>query len=50
VIAGCHTPAIDRGYVADTIAATRTAPWATVPPQPDQSVLDAINGVLGAHA
>lgn len=34
VIAGCHTPAIDRGYVADAIAATRTAPWATVPPSP----------------
>ena len=46
VIAGCHTGAIDGGHVADAIAATRTAPWACVPPQPDQSVLDAINGAL----
>jgi len=46
VIAGCHTPAIDHGYVGDAIAATRTAPWATVPPQPDQSVLDAIQRAL----
>lgn len=48
VIAGCHTPAIAGGDVADAIAATRTAPVATVPPQPDQSVLDAIQSVLGA--
>lgn len=42
VIAGCHTPAIDRGYVGDAIAAIRIAPWATVAPQPDQAVLDTI--------
>ena len=46
VIAGCHTPAIDRGYVGDAIAATRIAPQATVPAQPDQAVLDAITGAL----
>jgi flavorubredoxin len=46
VLAGCHTPAIGSGYVADAIAATRTAPWAVVPPQPDQTVLDAIRAVL----
>jgi flavorubredoxin len=46
VITGCHSPAIRRGYVQDAIAATRTAPTAIVPPQPDQSVLDAIRGVL----
>ena len=32
--------------MADAIAATRTAPWAEVPPQPDQAVLDAIRSVL----
>lgn len=46
VLAGCHTPAVSAGYVADAIAATRTAPWAVVPPQPDQTVLDAIRAVL----
>ncbi len=33
-------------YVADAIAATRIAPVATVAPQPDQSVLEAIQSVL----
>lgn len=46
VIAGCHTPTIDRGYVGDAIAATRFAPRATVAPQPDQAVLDAIQAAL----
>jgi flavorubredoxin len=46
VLAGCHSPMIGPGHVADAIAATRIAPWATVPPQPDQSVLDAIRSVL----
>jgi flavorubredoxin len=46
VLAGCHTPVVSGGAVADALAATRTAPWATVPPQPDQSVLDAIQRVL----
>jgi flavorubredoxin len=50
VIAGCHTPMIGPGYVADAIAATRIAPSATVPPQPDQSVLDVIQATLGAQA
>lgn len=50
VIAGCHTPMIGPGYVADAIAATRIAPSATVPPQPDQSVLDVIQATLGTHA
>ncbi|QYG95076.1 MBL fold metallo-hydrolase [Iamia sp. SCSIO 61187] len=50
VIAGCHTPVIDRGYVGDAIAATRSAPWATVAPQPDQSVLDAIQHALAEAA
>jgi flavorubredoxin len=48
VIAGCHTPAIDRGYVGDALAATRIAPSATVAPQPDQSVLDVIQHALEA--
>ena len=46
VLAGCHSAAVDGSRVAEAIAATRTAPWATVAPQPDQSVLDAIRGVL----
>ena len=48
VLVGCHTPVIDGGLVADAIAATRIAPWATVAPQPDQSVLDAIQSMLEA--
>jgi flavorubredoxin len=46
VLVGCHSPVVEGGYVQDAIAATRTAPWATVPPQPDQSVLDAIHAAL----
>jgi flavorubredoxin len=46
VITGCHTPVVDRGFVADAIAATRGAPTADVPPQPDQSVLDALQAAL----
>ena len=42
VLAGCHTQVIDGRFVAEAIAATRGAPTATVPAQPDQSVLDAI--------
>jgi flavorubredoxin len=48
VLAGCHSGAIRGTFVAEAIAATRTAPWATVPAQPDQSVLDAIQAVLAA--
>jgi len=48
VLAGCHTPMIGPGHVADAIAATRIAHWATVPPQPDQSVLDELQAALGA--
>jgi len=46
VLAGCHTPAIDGRYVDEAIAQTRVAPWETVAPQPDQSVLDAIIAAL----
>ncbi|HYD10303.1 MAG TPA: hypothetical protein VEA78_09380, partial [Acidimicrobiales bacterium] len=46
VLAGCHSPAIDGGFVARAVAATRVAPWADVAPQPDQSVLDAIVSAL----
>lgn len=45
-IVGCHTPVIGHTYVTDAIAATRIAPWATVAPQPDQAVLDAIRKTL----
>lgn len=48
VLAGCHSAAIRGSFVAEAIQATRTAPWATVAPQPDQSVLDAIRGALAA--
>jgi hypothetical protein len=48
VLAGCHSAVIEGSYVAEAINATRTAPWATVAPQPDQSVLDAIQAVLPA--
>jgi flavorubredoxin len=48
VLAGCHSAAIQGAFVAEAIQATRTAPWATVAPQPDQSVLDAIRGALEA--
>ena len=48
VLVGCHSPAVRGSFVAEAIQATRTAPWATVPPQPDQSVLDAIQAVLPA--
>ena len=50
VLVGCHTPAVTEGYVADALAATRLAPTAQVPPQPDQSVLDTIQAVLGPVA
>lgn len=46
VLVGCHTPVVDGDHVAAAIAATRTAPWATVAPQPDQAVLDALQAVL----
>jgi flavorubredoxin len=49
-IAGCHTPVIGARFVADAIAATRQAPTATVAPQPDQSVLDAMQAVLAPAA
>jgi flavorubredoxin len=48
VLVGCHSPVVEGSYVAEAINATRTAPWATVAPQPDQSVLDAIRAVLPA--
>lgn len=46
VIAGCHSPAIDGNLVTRAIDATRQAPGATIPAQPDQSVLDAIQASL----
>ena len=46
VLVGCHSPMVDGRHVADAFAATREAPTATVPPQPDQSVLDAIQAAL----
>ena len=46
VLVGCHSPAIQRDHIADALAATRAAPRADVPPQPDQAVLDVIHAVL----
>jgi flavorubredoxin len=46
VLAGCHTPVIDGSFVADAIAATREAPTVSIPPQPDQAILDAIQAAL----
>lgn len=50
VIAGCHTPAVDGRFVAEVLGATRAAPTAAVPPQPDQAVLDAIQAALAPAA
>ena len=41
-LAGCHTPAITGARVAEALAVTRSTPDMTVPPQPDQAVLDEI--------
>jgi flavorubredoxin len=46
VLAGCHTPVIDGSFVTDAIAATRQAPTASVTPQPDQTILDALQAAL----
>ena len=46
VLAGCHAAAVTGDRVAEALAATRTAPWATIPAQPDQSVLEAIQAAL----
>jgi hypothetical protein len=50
VLAGCHTPMVDGDLVGRAIDAARLAPWADVPPQPDQSVLDAIVAALDRPA
>ncbi len=49
VIVGCHTPVISRPLVDDAITITRQAPEATVPPMPEQELLDEIQlQLLGA--
>ena len=50
VLVGCHTPVIDGPFVAPALIATRQAPTATVPAQPDQSVLDALQAALDPAA
>ncbi len=45
-LVGCHTPVIGRSHVARAIASTRRSPSATVPPQPDQAVLEEIQRAL----
>jgi flavorubredoxin len=49
-IAGCHTPTIQGSYVADAIANTRQVLSASVPPQPDQAVLEQIQQAMMAMA
>lgn len=46
VMTGCHSPMIAGSFVGAALEATRQAPTAEVPPQPDQSVLDAIVAAL----
>lgn len=50
VLVGCHTPAVTGRLVADAIDITRRTPQMTVPPEPDQAVLDQIQLVLGGVA
>jgi flavorubredoxin len=49
-IAGCHTPAVGLGWVAAAIASTRRTLSATVPAQPDQTVLEQIQRALEGAA
>ncbi len=49
-IAGCHTPVIGRSHVADAFEITRRTPGEIVPAQPDQAVLDEIQGALAGVA
>lgn len=46
VIAGCHTPSISGGRVADAVEVTRLTPSMSVVAQPDQAVLDQIQHTL----
>jgi flavorubredoxin len=46
VIAGCHTPPINGGHVAQAIEVTRRTPHMSVAAQPDQAVLDQIQHTL----
>ena len=49
-IAGCHTPAIQGSYVDEAIANARRVLSASVPPQPDQAVLEQIQQALTVAA
>lgn len=50
-LAGCHTPAVTGAHVPTALEVTRRTPSLTVPPQPDQSVLDEIQRtILGTAA
>ncbi len=46
VIAGCHTPIIERHLVDEAIRTTRLSPGAAFDPQPDQAVLEMIQRTL----
>ena len=50
VVAGCHTPVITGARVAAAIEAARLLPTRTVPPEPDQAVLEEILVQLSARA
>ncbi len=46
VLAACHTPAVTGAHVATALDVTRRTPSMTVPPQPDQTVLDELQRAL----
>jgi hypothetical protein len=48
VLLGCHTPVVRGANVAQAVANVRRVPGATVPPQPDQAVLETIQRALTA--
>jgi len=48
VVLGCHTPVVRGANVAHALANVRRVPGATVPPQPDQTVLEGIQASFTA--
>jgi hypothetical protein len=49
-IAGCHTPVVREALVPSALVATRATPSASVPPQPDQAVLEQLQQSLAVAA
>jgi flavorubredoxin len=50
VLAGCHTPAVTGRRVTEAIETARRIPTMSVPPQPDQAVLEQIQRSLAGVA